>query len=248
MGLIKSDRAPATLPAFSMRDVEDQARRLLSRANQKAAALLAEAEREAEELKQGIVAEAADAGRADGMQQGTAHGRAAGLAEGEKKALAEHGPALATLAQTLAAMVQEIDASRERLQSEATAEVVELAVAIARRVVRRLGEADPQIAADCAADAVRLAVEKSDLRLAVHPSQRAAMEQYLPKLKLEWPAMKHAELIDDETISPGGCRLHTAAGGCIDADLDAQIDRIAADLLPTSARRDSRDGGRRRGD
>ena len=248
MGLIKSNFAPATLPAFSMRDVEDQAKKLLARATHQANALLEEAEREADAIKTKSVADAAERGRAEGLKQGTEHGRAAGFAEGEKKALAEHGPALAALAQTLGQMIEQIDESRDRLQSDATAEVVALAVAIARRVVRRLGETDPSVAADAAADAVRLAVDKSDLRLAVHPSQRAALQAYLPKLKLEWPAMKHVEVLDDESISPGGCRLHTAAGGSVDADLDAQIDRIAADLLPPSDRRDEPDGGRRRGD
>ena len=247
MGLIKQNLSP-TLTAFSLRDVEDQARKLLARATQQATQLIAEAEKEAESIKEQARAEANDEARALGLKQGTEHGHAAGLAEGEKRALAEHGPKLAELSRTLTEAISEIDESRDRLQSDATAEVVALAVAIARRVVRRLGEADPQVAADAAAGAVRIAVEKSDFRLAVHPSQRAALEECLPKLKLEWPAMKHVELLDDESIAPGGCRLHTAGGGSVDADLDAQIDRIAADLLPPSDRREDRDGGRRRGD
>jgi len=38
-------------------------------------------------------------------------------------------------------------------------------------------------------------------------------------------------IVDDDSLAPGGCRIATA-GGLIDADLDEQINRIAADLLP----------------
>jgi flagellar biosynthesis/type III secretory pathway protein FliH len=39
------------------------------------------------------------------------------------------------------------------------------------------------------------------------------------------------QVIEDASIAPGGCRVFTTQGE-IDADLDRQIDRIAADLLP----------------
>jgi flagellar biosynthesis/type III secretory pathway protein FliH len=48
---------------------------------------------------------------------------------------------------------------------------------------------------------------------------------------MSWPALKHVELMDDPSLSPGGCRILTG-GGVIDAELNAQVDRIAAELLP----------------
>ena len=72
-----------------------------------------------------------------------------------------------------------------------------------------------------------------DVRIAIHPKQRETFLAALPQLKLQWPALEHVELIEDLTVSPGGCRILTR-GGEVDADLDRQIDRIAADLLPNS--------------
>ena len=38
-------------------------------------------------------------------------------------------------------------------------------------------------------------------------------------------------VVEDAALAPGGCRVHTR-GGKIDASLDAQLDRITADLMP----------------
>jgi len=43
--------------------------------------------------------------------------------------------------------------------------------------------------------------------------------------------MSHVELLEDAALSPGGCRIFTA-GGCVDGDLDVQLDRVIAQLLP----------------
>ena len=57
------------------------------------------------------------------------------------------------------------------------------------------------------------------------------LTEALPKLQLRWPELKHIELVEDETLSPGGCRIFTRHGQ-IDADLDGQLQRIAAELVP----------------
>ena len=46
--------------------------------------------------------------------------------------------------------------------------------------------------------------------------------------------MVDVAVIDDASLSPGGCRIFTTRGR-IDADLDGQLDRIVADLMPTTA-------------
>jgi len=79
---------------------------------------------------------------------------------------------------------------------------------------------------------MKMAVHAADVRIAIHPSQKQNLVEALPELKLTWPNLEHVELVPDDKISPGGCRVHTR-GGCIDADLDAQLNHIAAELLPT---------------
>ena len=54
-----------------------------------------------------------------------------------------------------------------------------------------------------------------------------ALASALPRLATQWPALEHVELVDDEAIAPGGCRVTTAAGE-VDAQIDTQLDRIVA--------------------
>lgn len=226
MGLIKSDNAPPTLSPFSMRDIESQAHAIIVRAKQQAARILAEAQRIGEEMKQQAQQQGAIEGRALGLQEGTAQGQQAG----KEQALAEHREALSRLIAALTAAVTEIDSSRRQLESQASADVVRLAVSVARKVTHRAA-LDPAVMTANVSEAMRLAIRASDVRIAVHPSQRKALDEALPHLRMNWPALKHVELVDDATLAPGGCRVFTA-GGVIDADLNGQIDRIAAELLP----------------
>jgi flagellar assembly protein FliH len=117
------------------------------------------------------------------------------------------------------------------MEEEAGNTVVQLAVSIARKVTKLQGERDPAVALANVDAAARLVVRASDVRLSLHPSQRQTLVDALPALKQQWPSLAHVELIDDESLSPGGCRIRTR-GGLIDADLDAQVNRIALELLP----------------
>ena len=228
MGLIKAQQAPPNLQPFSMADVETAARRILLRARQQAEQLLLAAQQEAEGLKQAAHAEGLREGRAQGHAEGLQKGAEAGKAQALAACQQQFAATLGALAQ--AAM--ELDAGRRALEAEGLAEVVQLAAAIARRVTKRQGIIDEQVLAANVADAMRLVVHAADVRIAVHPDQRRTLDEALPALRLEWPGLEHVELVDDPTLAPGGCRIFTR-GGRVDADLDGQLDRVIAELLPT---------------
>lgn len=228
MGLIKSINAPSTLTPFSMRDIENQARAIILRARQQAEQLLAAAQVEAEQLKPLAHAQGHEEGFAQGLQAGTEQGRA----DGHQQALDEHRQSLAQLVATISEMIVRINDERQRLEAEAIGDVVRLAVAIARRVTKRQGELDPRVLQSNLTEAMKLVVGAADVRIAVHPSQKQALSGELPRLRLSWPTLEHVELIEDESLSPGGCRILTHQSQ-IDADLDVQLDRVVADLLPS---------------
>lgn len=230
MGLIKSIDAPPAASAFSMRDIEQQAHAIILRAKDQAGRLLAEAQRVGETLKQRAEERGQTAGREAGFAQGLADGQAAG----KQEALNEQRDALATLITALSETATHLDASRRQLESEACVDVMRLAIAIARRVTHQLAVADPSIVTANIKEAMKLAVRASHVKIAIHPSQKAALEAALPELKMSWPTLEHVTLMEDESLTPGGCRLFTD-GGVIDADLNQQIDRIASDLIPANA-------------
>lgn len=229
MGLIKSTNAPATLAPFSMADIEKQARAILLRARQKAEAILIDAQREGEGIKRDARAEGLAAGFEVGREAGSEEGRKLGL----EQALNESREQLARVVSALSSAAVELDARRRELESKVLGEVIGLAVKIAGRIAKRQGRLDPSVVLANVAESLKLVVSTQSLRIAIHPTQRSVLDAAMPRLKLKWPVLQHVELVEDEEIAPGGCRLFTRQGE-IDADLDQQLDRIAADLIPTN--------------
>jgi len=227
MGLIKATSAPPSLVPFSMRDVEEQAKALLLRARQAAERFLSEAQREGEEIRKRAHAD----GLAEGLREGLTLGTDQGYKAGRQEALEEHREALSQALAALTSAGRALDESRADLESTAVREVVELAIAVARRVTKRQAAIDPAVLTENLREAMKLVVHATDVKVAFHPSQRQALDAALPALKLEFPRLHHVELVDDPAVSPGGCRVF-AGHGQIDADLGEQLDRVAIDLLP----------------
>ena len=227
MGLIKSEQAPTKLQAFSLADIEAQAHAIIVRAKNQAARILAEAQRIGEELKK----QSQETGFAQGKDEGFAAGHRDGLDAGQQQALGEHRESLQKLIDALSSASVELNESRRMLETEASTDVLRLSVAIARKVTKQLALDGPSVVSANVREAMKLAVHASDVRIAVHPSQRQTLEAVLPELRTQWPALDHVALVEDDALTPGGCRIFTA-GGQIDADLENQINRIAAELIP----------------
>jgi flagellar assembly protein FliH len=229
MGLIKSPDVPLSVSVFSMRDIEAAAKSVLLRARQKADQTLAETATQAAQMKE----EARKSGHAEGFQLGRTEGFEAGKKAGHAEALAAHSTDMSQLIHALKKAVEQIDDGRDQLYTNVINEVVGLACAIARKVTKRQGAFDQRVMCDNLKEALSLAVHAADVRIAVHPSQFKTLQDELPNLRLAWPQLKHVEVVEDSTISPGGARVFTNHGN-IDGDLDAQLEHVIADLLPQS--------------
>lgn len=229
MGVIKAGQTPASAVAFSMKDIENHARAILLRARQQAEQLLAAAQVEAAELKK----QAHAAGMAEGRAEGLTQGKQEGVKAGREQALNEQRTQLTGLVTSLTNAAAEIEQSRRKLAAAAVKDVLDLAIAISERVTKLHGVLDANVAAANVAEAMKLVGHASDVRIAIHPSQKAALAEVLPRMQREWPTLEHVQLVEDAQLAPGGCRVYTAQGQ-VDGDLDEQLGRIAADLLPNA--------------
>ena len=227
MGLIKASQPPPAAVPFSLADIEMQARAILLRARQQADQLLVAAQQEADLIKR----DAHQRALAEGREEGLKKGREEGLKAGKDQALAENRTKLTQLVNSLTAAARQLDQQRLELATSAQEDVIGLALAIADRVARRRGQLDPQVAIANVTEALKIVTHASDIRIAVNPAHKAAMEEALPALKLQWPALAHVQVVDDPALAPGGARVFTQHGR-IDADLDEQLRRIAQDLAP----------------
>jgi flagellar assembly protein FliH len=228
MGLIKAEKVPVEASPFSMQSIETAARLKILRAQMQAERIIAEAQTAAEAIKKQAHAQALAEGRRDGLARGLEEGRA----QGREESLAEQREALAGLVAALLDATGQLDASRVSLEAEAKQAVVKLAISIAERVTKRQGALDDQVALANIDEALRLVIKTTDVRVAVHPLHKATLDDVMPRIQAQWPNLKHVELVADGTLLPGSCRVYTG-GGEIDGDIELQIDRIAAELVPT---------------
>jgi flagellar assembly protein FliH len=230
MGLIKSNDVPLSLAAFSMKDIEAQAATVLARAKEKADGMIAQARTEAANIKRVAQIKAL----AEGLKQGKAQGLEEGKKTGHATALVEHSAAMTELVKTLSRAIGELEEHRDQLLTQGLREVVELACSVARRITKRQGLLEPEVLLENLKEAMSHAVHAADIRLAVHPSQLKTLQAELPNLRIAWPRLKHVELVEDSTISPGGAKIYTLHGE-VNGDLEAQLDRMVAELMPDRA-------------
>jgi flagellar assembly protein FliH len=230
MGLIKADTAPLKVQPFSLADIESQAAEILDRAKKHADRLEAAAHQQAKK----ILKDAHAAGLRGGWTEGWKKGHEEGVKSGKEQALGENKAEFAATIAALKSAAEQLNRSRVELESAAVKDVLSLAVAIAERVTKRQGIIDPAVAVNNVEEALRLVSHSSDIRIAIHPKNKNTLKEVLPRLKMQWPALTHVELIEDEMLAPGGCRIYTAQGE-VDGDLDGQINRVVSDLMPERA-------------
>jgi flagellar assembly protein FliH len=220
MPLIKAAIATTTV-RLSLRDIEADVREQIARARDESDRIIASARERAGEI------------RAAAMEEGYRRGYEQGLADARRETIEQVAEQTGLAIEALARAAAGMEASRAELESDALADVVKLAIAIARRVTKRQGLIEPAVLAENLREAVKQLIRRDDVRIAIHPRQRATLDDMLDRLKIEWPQMERVEVVEDESISPGGCRV-TGGQGEIDATLQTQLDRIAADLIPDS--------------
>jgi flagellar assembly protein FliH len=211
---------------LDMGDVEAQAQRVLSDARQRAESLAEDAQRRASHL----TASADQTGHAAGFERGLQEGREQGRQEGRDEALHAAQAELAALSQRWQAAIEDWEQRRERMHASAREDVLKFAFALGERVARRLLAADPTIVRDQLIEALKLLNRPTALQIAVHPDDRAIVEQVMPEVAATLGRAAHVQVHDDPAIERGGCVLATA-GGYVDASISTQLDRLAEALL-----------------
>jgi flagellar biosynthesis/type III secretory pathway protein FliH len=231
MGMI---RQTATGPALkdaivlNLGDLSREAHALAERARAEADRILAEARQE----RQRLIESASGEGYAQGHAEGLARGREEGQAAGKAEALAEYRERLGAIeagwSEALSAFVGE----RGRLLADARADVVRLAVLLAERLTKRRLELDPGLVVDQVESVLRLVARPTRLVIRLHPLDLPLVREAMPNLLSGLPLVEHVELVTDAGLERGSCVATTAGGGMIEASIGAQLERLAAELLP----------------
>jgi len=158
-------------------------------------------------------------------QQKVREAHAAGMREGEIAGRNRAGAEMQPVMERLARSIQEIANLRNRLRREAEADVVQLALAIARRVIHREMAADP----DALRGLVLAALEKLQgqeiSRVKVHPAHAALVKSCLQQAL----SAGVVEVVSDQSRELGSVIFETSRGN-LDASVDSQLQEIERGL------------------
>ena len=221
-------------------DLKQQADEIKRRAREEADRIVADARAEAERL----TADADQRGYEAGYERGRAEGHEAGRAEGHAEAMQQTADRLEQMQQSWTEAGERWESERRQMLLDARQSLLELALQVARKVVKRVPEVDPSVVVDQVEAAVDQMARPADVALRVHPDDRALIEEAMPTLTDRYDQLQHVKLTEDERIERGGCVLSYGRGR-IDATLDQQLQRLVETLLPEREERDEETEGRR---
>jgi flagellar assembly protein FliH len=152
-------------------------------------------------------------------------GRNEAEAAANQRAIQKAEPVIAALN----GIVQELAATRKSFRAEAEHDTVQLAIAIARRVLHRELSTDPEAILGLVMAAFQKLTARETHRLRVSPSGAAAIQEHRSRLDLP-PGL---EIVSDASLSLGGAIFETSRGE-LDASVGiqlAEIDRGFADIV-----------------
>lgn len=160
----------------------------------------------------------------------------AGFREGESRVRAEFERALAAQRSAVSAAIENFQHERESYYQRAEAEVVQLALAIARKILHREAQVDTLLLAGVARVALEKIATGSSVRLRVPPAELAHWREALAASNNLQP---QPEVVADATLGGSQLLLETEVGTA-DLSLEAQLKEIEQGFLDLLALRPER--------
>jgi flagellar biosynthesis/type III secretory pathway protein FliH len=238
-----ADRLIKDAVVLDLGDLGAQAARLRMQAEARAAEIVGVAEAKAAALIEAAHGQGFERGKAEGLEQGLAEGREQGRAE----ALAEKADELSQVVAAWSDVGAQWDGYRRDLEREAHETVLDFAIKLGERLVHRLVDLDRSVVVDQVATALSLVLEPLDVKVRVHPADRATLDEAMPDLMAEFAQFEHVRLVEDGDVGRGGCVVAYGQGE-VDATIDTQLRRVLDVILPgqvDAARRSAEAAGDR---
>lgn len=226
MGIINNSDAAKDAQPFNVISFEKQAERLVTRAKQEAEKILNDARVHAEKLRKETLARAEKEGRKQGFDSGMEEGRAAGKKQGIADIRKKEEPVHTLITE----MVSGIEENYQMALREARQDILNLAVAIAEKLVKhtvKLNEGEA-VRRNCT-QAIAKTVKRDRLTIEVHPDDRKLIDEILPEIRKTFDDVDHLAVTENTELDRGGCRVHTRYGS-VDNTLARQIEIIAAEI------------------
>jgi flagellar assembly protein FliH len=199
--------------AFNFEDVAQHANIYVDEVQAKAAAIVADAQRQADAIS----------------RRAEEQGRQAAMRAVEQVMDEKVGKRMETLLPALEKVIAELSDARQAWLRHWEHSTVHLAAKIAQRVIRRELATQPEIKIELVREALEMAVGAPHIKISLHPADFDTLGSQIQRITQEIARTAQAEIVSDETVTAGGCRLETRHG-MIDQQIDSQLERITAEL------------------
>jgi len=185
-------------------------------------------------------------GLTEGREKGYAEGRQAGFREGHEAGFSEGKAATEKEARQLHELTLQLEQALVTLDAEIAEELMSLAIEFARKIIQHTLAVEPE----AVVSAIRTVLQnlpQSRVQIHLNPDDIALARSYLGEV---FGQTEHV-LIEDETVSPGGCRVETP-GAQIDATMETRwrrtIEALGREHAPWAPTNDRRTKARRASD
>jgi flagellar assembly protein FliH len=198
---------------FNFDDLAHRADSYLGQVREQAAKILAEAHRQAEQIR----------------KQAEIDGLRAAQKQMQSKVEAETARRMETVLPAVRAAVREFTQAKHAWLTHWEEVGVGLATRIADRILRRELANAPTLPLTLVRESLELAVAADGLRLLLNPQDLEHLGPQVHELVAELAPAGRVQIIGDPRIAAGGCRLETTHGS-IDQQLETQLRRIEEEL------------------
>jgi flagellar assembly protein FliH len=168
------------------------------------ARMLAQATEQAERIRELARAEGFEAGRAAGHEQGAAEIAAGAVALGEA--------------------ISGIEALRTEIVEAVETDAIELALALAGKILAGAQQARPELVVDVVQGALRRISDRRRITVMVNPADLDVVRAALGALTAQGSGVELCDLQSDERVASGSAIVRTSEGE-VDASVHTQLER-----------------------
>ena len=148
-----------------------------------------------------------------------------GCDEGYKKGLDEGHADARKVIDNFASVTKEAIKQREVLYNDARRKILDLVIEIARKITFDSARIDHDVTAGIISSVIDRLVDKTRVKVKVHPDHYPVMDQQIDRFKSDSTAIKEITIEPDPRVRYGGCYIETPTGD-IDARVESQMDII----------------------
>jgi len=210
---------------------------LVQAAKQQAAELLAQANQEINEMKVRADREAAQEAervKAVALEAAKQQGHATGLQQGLDEAKRQMAEQLKQTADICNAMVAAAEQESRRILLEAEPKIIELVLAISRKIICDEVEERPAVVLGLVRGALERVRDQNQIIIHVSPEDYEFILQSRQLLQTVVGAERSLTLTADAVLGKGGCLIETSFG-TVEAGIDTQLEsirRVLQGMLP----------------